>query len=157
MTITPSGGTPPYTITGGSPQIVPAGTYTVHIVDAFNVPFDTIVTLVQPPLTVLVQVIQYPNPILVYGGTADSVWISSAGGVPISGSFYNYALDGGAFNLSDSAFKYKFVGVTGGNHTVTIRDSHGCAETYPFFVNQPPPPVQKQTHSWDRRRVYKNQ
>jgi hypothetical protein len=156
MTITPFGGTAPYTITGGSPQVVTAGTYTVHVVDAFNVTFDTIVTVTQPPLTILVGVVQYPSTIAVFGGTADSVWVTSAGGVPISGSFYNYALDGGSFTLSDTAFKFKFTNVTGGNHTVTIRDGHGCAETYPFFIQQAPPPAQRQTHSWDRRRVYKN-
>ncbi len=144
VTVSGTGGTTPLTYgkngafqSSGTFNNVAAGTYTFSVKDAFSIQHDTILTITQAPLISLIQITQYPNPISVYGGTADSVIVQNAGGTPINDSVYQYKLDGGSFNQSDSAFKYKFTGVTGGNHTVTIKDANGCTQTYSFTVVQP--------------------
>lgn len=145
VTVSGSGGTSPYTFGkngvfqgSGTFNTIAAGTYTFSVKDAFSVQHDTILTVGQPGLISLIQVVQYPDPITAYGGNADSVYIQNAGGTPINDSVYEYSLDGGGFTQSDSAFKFKFTNVSGGSHTVTIRDDNGCTATYTFFINQPP-------------------
>lgn len=152
------GGTTPYTYgingTFGSSNLfsnLSAGTYKFSVKDAFGVQHDTIITLSQPPLITLTQITQ--STILAYGGTADSVIVTNAGGTPISGSFYQYSLDGGSFVQSDSAFKYVYYNMLGGSHYVTIKDANGCTQRFDFTITQPPAPVPYQQHGRKQKQI----
>lgn len=133
VTVGASGGTTPYSGTGSANYS--AGTYSFTVTDAFGETADTIITIEQPPLITLIQVSQ--TKILVRGGTADTVTIQNAGGTPINDSVYEYNVDGAGYVQSDSAFKYEIYNVSGGNHTVSIRDDNGCVVTYSFTIIQP--------------------
>lgn len=154
VTITPSKGTPPYTITGGSPQTLGAGTYHAHVVDQFGATFDSIFQITAPSLIVLLSTVPQGT-IATYGGTVD-VLIQNSGGTPINDSLYQYSLDGGSFVTSDSAFSYILPAVTGGNHTIGIKDANGCTKQFPFVVPQPSPPAQFMNRSKRQKHVYRN-
>jgi hypothetical protein len=160
VNIVAAGGTAPLTygkngVFGGSASFtnLTAGTYTFSTKDAFNARQDTIITISQPPLITLTQVTQYPS-IVTYGGNADSVIVASAGGVPINDSVYQYAIDGGSYTTSDSAFKYRFTSVSGGQHTVSIKDASGCVQTYSFFVEQSAAPLPYIIKRKPKRHIY---
>jgi hypothetical protein len=159
VTVTGTGGTLPYTygkngVFGGSNVFsnIAAGTYTFSVKDAFNAQHDTVITISQPPLLTLTQFTF--SPILVYGGTSDRVVIQSAGGTPFDDSLYEYSLDGGGYTLSDSAFKFNFYNVSGGQHTVDIRDSNSCSQTYTFFIDQPAAPLPYRVRSKRIHHIY---
>lgn len=153
VTITPSKGTPPYTITGGSPQTLGSGTYHAHVVDQFGATFDSIFQINAPSLIVLLGTVPQGT-IATYGGTVD-VLIQNAGGTPINDSLYQYSLDGGSFVTSDSAFSYILTAVTGDNHTIGIKDANGCTKIFPFVVPQPSPPAQFMNRSKRQKHIYR--
>jgi hypothetical protein len=153
-----SGGTTPYRYgingtfqTSPAFHALPAGTYTFSILDTFNVRKDTIITIHQPALVTVLQVI--PDSITVFGGSAP-VQVLSAGGTPVNDSLYYYKLDAGGFTLSDSAFSYTFPTVTGGNHTITVKDANNCTGT--FIFNMVQPIITPNTYIRHRRGVKRN-
>jgi hypothetical protein len=161
VTVVGNGGTTPFTygkngVFGGSGTFTNllAGTYTFSVKDGFNAQHDTIITLSQPALITLLQTVVV-TPITTYGGTGD-MQVVVAGGTPTSGSFYSFALDGGSYTVSTDVLSYTFLGITGGNHTVSIKDASNCVQTYSFFVPQPPPPVQYNWHSNRKRYIKRN-
>jgi len=159
VTVSGSGGTTPLTYGkngvfqgSGTFGSISAGTYTFSVKDAFNVQHDTVLTITQPPLITLLQIVS--SSISVYGGLADSVIISNAGGTPFNDTLYEYSLDGGGFTLSDTSFAYVIYNVAGGSHTIEIRDANGCSQTYTFDVPQPPAPLPYMIRSKRIKHVY---
>lgn len=106
VTVSGSGGTPPYTGTFGTFN-VSAGTYTYTMTDANGCTADTTITVTEPPL--LVASATVTNPILCNGGTGD-VLVSATGGTP------PYT---GVGTFSEVA----------GTYTYTVTDANGCTAT----------------------------
>lgn len=161
VTVVGSGGTTPFTYGKngtfqgtGTFNSVSAGTYTFSVKDVFNAQHDTVITITQPGLITLTQV-AIITAITTYGGTGTIV-ISSAGGTPVQDTLYRYSIDGGGYTLSDTAFAYLVTGITGGNHTVSIKDANNCIATYTFLVPQPPPPAQYRIRTKKRKHIYQN-
>lgn len=124
ITIAATGGTTPYTVTGGSPQSKLAGTYTFTITDAFGAIADTIITVTEPTQ---ISISVSTGTIVVNGGTTTAT-ITASGG---TGSL-QYSLDGGSYQGSNA-----FAGVSAGNHSVTVKDANNCTNFFPFFISQP--------------------
>lgn len=113
VTVSATGGTPPYSGTGTFN--VGAGTYTYTVTDANGCSGSVTVTVTQPsPI-----VINYnATPINCYGGTSE-VFISATGGTgPYQGT--------------------GFVILTAGTHQITVVDANGCVQTIVITITQPP-------------------
>ena len=116
VTVSASGGTPPYAGTGSF--TVGAGTHTHTVTDANGCTTATSVTVTQP--TELVAGSTQDAPILRYGGTT-TVTVSASGGTP------PYA-GTGTFTVG------------AGTHNYTVTDAAGSSATTSVTVTQPPPP-----------------
>jgi gliding motility-associated-like protein len=133
ITITASGGTPPYLyslnsgpFTGASSYAsLGAGTYNLHIKDANNCTKDSTITLTEP--TILALTLSVSN-VLCNGGNSGSVTVTANGGTPA----YTYAIDAGTFGSSNI-----FNGLTAGLHTVHLKDANGCTKDSTFSITQP--------------------
>ncbi len=129
ITISASGGKPPYQ--GVGTFTVSAGTHTYSVTDSFGVVRSTTISVSQPPA---IQLNVSAGRILVNGGNT-SITASASGG---SGRLatWNYRLNAGSFQASSV-----FTGVPAGTHTVTTRDSLGCLSTISLTLIQPNPLV----------------
>ncbi|MBK7434606.1 MAG: gliding motility-associated C-terminal domain-containing protein [Chitinophagaceae bacterium] len=133
ITVTPTSGTAPYqySLDGGPAQPgnvfnnVTAGAHSVTVTDVFGCTgtFPVNVGTNNTPLSANVVTTPTSCP-TVNDGTI--VVTPTSGTAP-----YQYSLDGGAFQLSNT-----FLNVTAGAHTVTIRDVFGCTGTIPVVVAQ---------------------
>ncbi|MBE0642726.1 MAG: hypothetical protein IH600_01465, partial [Bacteroidetes bacterium] len=104
ITVTASGGTPPYAGTGTFSAM--AGTHTFVITDALNCAASTTVTLTEPPL---LSASSTATPLSCTGGGA-TVTVTAAGGIPpYSGT--------GTFSAQ------------AGTHTYTVTDANNCTAT----------------------------
>ena len=122
VTVAASGGLPPYTGTGTF--TVGAGTYTYSVTDENGTLRSTTITIAQPAaLTATTSA----GTIATYGGTT-SVTVTAGGGY----TPYNYKLNNGTYQTSNV-----LTGVTGGTHTVTVRDAKGCTVTKTITIQQP--------------------
>ncbi|MFN8316498.1 MAG: gliding motility-associated C-terminal domain-containing protein [Chitinophagales bacterium] len=129
-----SGGTVPYTFTwsaNASSTIdsainLDAGTYDVTITDAKGCSVTNSVTIAQPalPLSVLSQT---QTNVSCFGGNNGSATVVAQGGT----IGYSYAWTP---NVSSSA---SASGLSLGNYTVTITDSHGCSVNTSFAITEP--------------------
>ncbi len=122
-----------YRLDGGSPRLtgsfnsVGGGDHVISITDANSCMRDTIVTLAAPPPIVLTSVVLTA----VTGCSGDnngSAEVTAAGGTGI----LQYAIDGGAFVATGT-----FNGLTGGDHTVTVKDAAGCLKDTLFNIDAP--------------------
>jgi len=141
ITITPSGGTPPYTIAvdgGGSQANVPAGSarvfsrtagsYNYTVTDNKGCVFPGSVNLTQPPALMVLTSNLLPATDCDPVGSAT---LNGAGGAPP----YLYSLmSNGPFGGSNV-----FNGLAAGNHTGYIRDAAGCQVSTPFTIAAPNP------------------
>ncbi len=113
VTISATGGTPPYTGTGTFTRS--AGTHTFTITDANTCSATTTVTITQPAAPTASAT---ATPIYC-GGTNSSITVSATGGVPpYSGT--------GTFSRG------------AGTHTFTITDANNCSATTTVTVTSPP-------------------
>ncbi|MHA4846117.1 T9SS type B sorting domain-containing protein, partial [Flavitalea antarctica] len=133
VTITGSGGTPPYTYKLGagafqaSPAFsnVPAGNYIATVRDANGCTSDIAVTIVQLNNTVL-PVVTSKTDIPCTGGTGSVTVAGSGGTAP-----YQYSLGGAAFQATGV-----FNGLAAGSYNITVRDAGGCTKDVAIIIEQ---------------------
>jgi hypothetical protein len=121
-TVTPSGGTPPYTYswapsggTGATATGLAAGTYTCTITGGSTT--TQTITVTQP--SALVASIPTHTDILCYGGANGNATATATGGT--GSAIYSWAPMGGSSATAS--------GLTAGTYTVTITDANSCATT----------------------------
>jgi hypothetical protein len=123
VTVTGSGGTPPYTGTGNF--TVSAGTYTYTILDSNGVSATKSITISQyGAITATVS----SGSITSYGGKTTVTVSNASGGL----SPYTYSMIGGIFQTSTS-----FSNIGAGTHNITIKDNRGCTLTKTISISQP--------------------
>ena len=133
-TVTPQGGTPPYTYTinAGAPQSnstftgLSANNYTIEVTDANGCTATETVTIIDNPSPV--PYVDVLNHVTCAGGINGSVTI----GVNFGTAPFQYSLDAGASQGSNT-----FPSVSAGNHTVVVTDDNGCTGSVNFTINQP--------------------
>ena len=123
VTVTATGGTPPYTGTGSFTVI--AGTYTYSIADSNAVTVSTSVNISQPTL---ITATVTPGVIAVYGAKTTITLSSVSGGL----SPYSYALNNGVYQTSTT-----FSNVPAGVHSISIKDARGCVVLKSITITQP--------------------
>ncbi|AEA44877.1 PKD domain-containing protein [Fluviicola taffensis] len=134
VTVTPSGGTAPYTYTidGGASQASPTfsgltpGTHTVEVTDNRGCTRNLIITIVATNAPVA-SILSQTN-VSCFGGVNGSVIIGLAGG----SSPFTYSI-GGPFQASNT-----FTNITAGTYTATVTDANGCSGTVSFTITTPP-------------------
>jgi gliding motility-associated-like protein len=144
ISITPSGGTAPYTYAWTGPngftstnedlQNLAAGTYQVTVRDANNCTafVGPQITITQPSQLALTQS-QVNN--VCFGGNTASISITPSGGT----APYTYlwtATNGGVIptNLQTAA---SLTGIKKGSYTVKVTDSNGCEKSESFIITEP--------------------
>ena len=136
VTVTGSGGTPPYQyrISGGAYQIsgtfgtLSAGSYTVTVRDAAFCLRNVAVTITQPQMPLTANIATQSN-VTCFGGNNGSVTVAGVGGtLP-----YDYSINGGAFQSSGT-----FGSLTAGTYTITVRDATPSVISVPVTITEPP-------------------
>ena len=114
VTVTASGGTPPYSGTGT--HTLGAGTHSLTVTDANGCTASTSVTLSAPSSAVSISAV-VTSQISCYGGNATIEVTASGGTPPYSGT--------GTFNKA------------AGTHTFTVTDANGCTASSSVNLTQP--------------------
>jgi len=135
VTVTGSGGSPPYEYSkdGGGYQAsgtftnLAATSYTITVRDNNNCTFDVPVTITEPATSVSGSITSQTD-VACFGGSTGSVTVAGAGGTP----GYDYSLDGGPYQGSGT-----FGTLSAGNFTVTVRDANLCTFDVPVTITQP--------------------
>lgn len=135
ISLTVSGGTYPYTyVWTGAPFIsdslatgLDTGTYTAYITDAHGCR-DSVTASISQPSPLQLSVVSTDS-VNCHGGNDGGVTVSASGGSPA----YQYALDGSSSYQSGSTFS----GLSGGTHTITVKDAHNCDTTISFQIYEP--------------------
>jgi len=95
---------------------LPAGTYTVSVIDKNNCLVTNTVTVTQPTVLTIT-----PTPVNASCGSMNgSISVVAGGGTP----GYNYAINGGAFTGTTN-----YTGLGAGTYTMAVQDSKGCIIT----------------------------
>jgi hypothetical protein len=130
-TVTPTGGTPPYTYSwtpsGGTAATatgLAAGTYTVTITDANNCQATRSFTINEP--TALTATTSQNNTSC-NGGANGTASVTVSGGTP--GYTYSWSPSGGTAATAS--------GLAAGTYTVTITDANNCQITRNFTITEP--------------------
>lgn len=131
ITVSATGGVPPYTGTGNF--VVNAGTYNYTVTDANGASSTTSKTVTQP--TALSGSLA-SGTITVSGGTT-TITVTASGG---TGSL-TYSLNGGSYQSGNT-----FSLVPAGIHTVNIKDANACIITRTITITQPSSLVAASTH-----------
>ncbi len=128
-----SGGTPPYTYqwipmggNGANATNLPAGTYTLSVVDAVGCPMTDSITITEPA-TSLSVVLDSLAHVLCYGGNDGFLAITASGGTPP----YHYLWSNG-YTQEDIEH------ITANTYTVTVTDANYCTVTLTETIHQPP-------------------
>jgi hypothetical protein len=124
VTVTATGGVPPYSGTGNF--TVTAGTYTYTVTDAATPTPNSIttsITVTQPPV---LSVNSSKTNVLCNGGSTGTITVVASGGTPN----YTYNWGGGVTTQNRTALPI-------GTYTCTITDSKGCTTTTSQTINQP--------------------
>ena len=132
VTVTATGGTPPYIGTGTF--VVSTGNYTYTVTDAVGSIKTTSINIGQP--LVINPTITTGN-IIVNGGTT-TINASATGGV----APYSYKLNNGAYQTSGS-----FNAIYAGVDTIFVKDANNCVVSRIITINQPAPLVIAVTNS----------
>ncbi|MBS1585474.1 MAG: gliding motility-associated C-terminal domain-containing protein [Bacteroidetes bacterium] len=135
ITINVSGGTPTYTYAIGAGPFGPtntfpgltAGTYTIHIQDAYSCMKDTVITLTQPTPVVVSPAV---TNVLCYGASTGSITITASGGTP----GYTYANGLAAYGPGNT-----FTNLAAGTYTIHTKDNNGCVKDTVLTITQPSP------------------
>ncbi len=129
-TVTPSGGSPPYTYAWSNSQVTQtatglcAGTYTVTVTENGGCSTTTTITVTAPPALTLSAA---PTAIQCNGGTG-SITATAGGGV----GPYTYAWSPSAQTTQTAT------GLGAGTYIVTITDANGCTMTASATLTNPP-------------------
>ena len=139
VTLTPTGGTPPFTITWTGNIVSPtltnlsAGTYQAVIEDAKGCTFNHTVTITEPPVLVASL-----NP----AGTMD---VSCAGE---DDGLITVEVQGGNLTLGPPSYLWQngiapassnfAAGLSPGTYSVTVVDVRGCSDTLTHTISEPP-------------------
>jgi hypothetical protein len=116
VTVTPSGGTFPYTITPSQTGLT-VGLKTFTVTDANNCSVAVSVTITQPS-TISVSAAQ-ATPVSCFGGRNGSAIVNASGGTP-------------PYMITPSQF-----GLTEGFKTFTVTDGNSCTATVTVLITQP--------------------
>jgi gliding motility-associated-like protein len=135
VTITASGGVPPYefSLDAGSYQAsgtfgsLAAGDHTVTIRDAVMNTFDVNFTITQPASAVSGSITSQTD-VLCYGSNTGSVTAEGSGGI----APYQYKMGSGAYQVSGT-----FNSLAAGSYTITIQDANLCTVDIPVTISQP--------------------
>jgi len=133
-TVTPTGGTAPYTYSWSSGQTtstasgLPAGVYTITVTDVNGCIINTLIQVTQPPL--LTSTISASTNVSCFGGSNGSATISASGGT----YFYTYSWSNGQSSQTAT-------GLTAGNYSVIVTDAHGCTSINTVVITQPSSPL----------------
>jgi hypothetical protein len=122
LTVSATGGTPPYIGTGTFS--VNPGTYNYTVVDAVGSSKTTSITINQPAA---LSLIASPTRIIQNGGTANVV-LTATGGT----ASYTYRLNTGSYTSNST-----FTGIAAGTSNFTVRDANGCLTTQTITITQP--------------------
>ncbi|MBK8566216.1 MAG: VCBS repeat-containing protein [Saprospiraceae bacterium] len=128
ISVVPSGGLPPYSITWDDPSYVgfqltdlPAGDYAFTLTDALDSIFSEVVTISTPP-QIQLGTQSTPDVHLQSIGTATA---SATGGTPS----FSYLWDTSPIQTTETA-----TGLLAGTYSVTVTDSQGCTATSTVVV-----------------------
>lgn len=122
ITVTPSGGTPPYGW-GGPFENLPAGTYAITLTDSNGCIAMTSVTIAEHP------------EITVADSVADASSPTASDGAIVLTSVQGGTGGGYAFLWSNGENSQNRANLPTGDYTVTVTDSQGCTGTFAFFVD----------------------
>jgi gliding motility-associated-like protein len=129
---TPAAGVAPYTYTwtgvtdnDSVATNLPAGTYTVNIMDATNCPGTATVVITEPP--VLDAAISNVSQVRCFGANDGAALASATGGT----APYSYLWNTGATGANPTT-------MGPGSYTVVITDDHGCADSADVQITEPP-------------------
>lgn len=130
-TITPTGGTSPYTYTwspaGGTSSVATgllSGTYTVSIQDANSCSYTATVSISQSGGPALA--LSGSSNVLCFGGNSGTASVSASGGT----APYTYSWNNGPTTSA-------VTGLAAGNYTATVTDANGCTQTQTVSITQP--------------------
>lgn len=124
VTVTASGGIPPYSGTGVF--TAGAGSSSYIVTDAAGTSVTKTIGIVQPKV---ITVTASAGVIASYGGTT-TVSVAATGGT----GAYSYKIGTGAYQAGSS-----FAGIAAGTYTVTVKDARGCTGTANITISQPSP------------------
>ncbi len=115
-------------------DIIPAGTFTVTLIDDVGCVKDTMVTLTEPNR--IIPSFQFDQPASCADSADGSYSISASGGTTTSGySFEWSAPSQDEFNVTESTA----TNLPGGMYDVTITDEAGCSVVTEFEIESPDP------------------
>lgn len=130
ITVSPAGGTAPYTYSlnnisfqAGNTFTVAQGTYTVYVKDAKGCTAQAANVIVTQPAALTGAISSIINASC-NGGSDGIIQVAANGGTPP----YEYSYDGTNFQSSNQLF------VRSGSYTVTIKDANNCTRTIPNVV-----------------------
>jgi gliding motility-associated-like protein len=135
VTVSGTGGTPPYLYMIGTGAYQPTGTfgtltagvYTVIIQDANLCTFSIPVTIIQPAANLLGSIATQTN-ITCSGSANGSVTVAGTGGTPL----YMYSLNGGTYQSSGL-----FSGLAPSTYTISVRDANLCTSSVSVTIKEP--------------------
>jgi gliding motility-associated-like protein len=134
ITTTGTGGVPPYTYAIGAGLYsgtnaftgLAAGPYTVHVKDNNGCIHDTTITITQPPVLGITNVVEVRPSCFGYGN--GSYTINANGGTPP----YTYAYDANPYNSSNL-----INGLVAGTYTLHVKDNNGCIKDTTVTLTEP--------------------
>ncbi|MBL0047187.1 MAG: choice-of-anchor L domain-containing protein [Bacteroidetes bacterium] len=132
-TVTPTGGTTPYTYTWNSSPVqntatatnLPPATYTITVRDVNACVATNTVTITQPTASLTASISAQTN-VFCNGGATGTATVSPVGGT----SPYTFTWSNGQ-NAATAT------GLTAGSYSVTVRDVRNCAVSVPVVITQP--------------------
>jgi gliding motility-associated-like protein len=139
--ITPADGVGPYTFAWTGTGVVEAdedqtglaaGLYSVIVTDANSCASTSLALTITEPASALTGSITSQTNVSVFGGNDGDVTVTGAGGSPP----YQYALDGGAYQVAGSFGTLAF-----GSYTVTVQDINLCIFDISVSITEPLAPL----------------